>query len=283
MKAKIFSALRASYVAAFGSVTSLIYQPTHPWGASDGPAWLIPCVLIPIPFSLSGMWNTCMRNWNQKCSTRSLTVKHTDHSTLMIAQWDLWVMDITLLQHIATAFGQYRWYQSPISCRSSGHYRHGHFSGSSWEALIIRSFALVFQWSHTSPQFYCTGSNFWFQSTTVSFSDRHDLLKGRIKYWVKAVTSSLLMSSEHVHACAVPRMALLTCTGMLTIRNRHKSYHKHHVMGESDIWSNYEHHLHRVCMCWSMFCLSEGQKVCAILPADQGAWWWKVRSVCELL
>ena len=72
---------------------------------------------------------------------------------------------------------------------------------------------------------------------------------------VKAATSSLLMRSEHLRACAVSRM--LTCAGMLTIRNKHKSYHKHHVMGESDIWWNYEH-LHRVCMCWSMCC-------CAIL------------------
>jgi len=26
------------YLATFGSVTALIYQPPHPWGASDGPA-----------------------------------------------------------------------------------------------------------------------------------------------------------------------------------------------------------------------------------------------------
>ena len=26
------------YLTAFGSVTVLIYQPPHPWGASDGPA-----------------------------------------------------------------------------------------------------------------------------------------------------------------------------------------------------------------------------------------------------
>ena len=25
------------YLAVFGSVTALIYQPSHPWGASDGP------------------------------------------------------------------------------------------------------------------------------------------------------------------------------------------------------------------------------------------------------
>jgi len=45
MKAKKF--FRASrgmigatrlYLAAFGNATALIYQPPHPWGASDGPA-----------------------------------------------------------------------------------------------------------------------------------------------------------------------------------------------------------------------------------------------------
>ena len=50
-------------------------------------------------------------------------------------------------------------------------------------------------------------------------------------------------------------------------------------MLESDIWSNnyYEHYLYRVCTCWLMFSLCEGQKVCAVLLADQGTWWWKVR------
>ena len=111
------------------------------------------------------------------------------------------------------------------------------------------------------PQFYCNGSNFRLP-LNHSLILRHNLLKGRVKYRVKATMSSLLMCSEHLRACAVSRM--LTCTSMLTIRNRHKSYHKHHVMGESDTWSNYEHHLHRVCKCWSIFCLCEGQKVCAL-------------------
>jgi len=33
------------YLAAFGSVTALFYQPPHPWGASDGPE-LVPVVLL---------------------------------------------------------------------------------------------------------------------------------------------------------------------------------------------------------------------------------------------
>jgi len=57
MKAKIF--FRASrgmlddthlYLAAFGIVTALIYQPPHPWGASDGSAGnyeTLPAAAIP--------------------------------------------------------------------------------------------------------------------------------------------------------------------------------------------------------------------------------------------
>jgi len=44
-------------------------------------------------------------------------------------------------------------------------------------------------------------------------------------------------------------------------------------MVESDIWSkNYYVYIYRVCMCWLMFNLCEGQKVCPVLLADQGAW-----------
>jgi len=37
MKAKnVFSAMHL-YLTAFSSINALIYQPPHPWGASDGP------------------------------------------------------------------------------------------------------------------------------------------------------------------------------------------------------------------------------------------------------